>query len=168
MAEKNWFEHYRKNKNYFWGWLLSLLGLGLLGFWVPVGYYFVREQPIPMGNIVIAGDMSTFSIVVLIEAILSGVSIPKKGRPSHFLLISTVIIAVAQVCLYIFVITGTTTTTIKWFILLLTLIAVILSIIYYQYRQIDAEEGADTVVDEENRQVESQASSTTSNSNPLP
>jgi hypothetical protein len=164
-----WIIHYRRHPRYFWGWLLGLIGGGLLGLWIPMALKIAKEEPIPFGMLTISGELSTFSIVVLIESVLTALGQPKSKRALPLAVIALFMI-VFNAVFYTLILTGTNTLTIKWIVLSWGGASVFFAILLYQFKKIDPEESAAAVVEKENQEIENMASPKPDSvsSNPLP
>jgi hypothetical protein len=164
----NWLNNYRKNPKFFWGWLLMLLFLGLLGFWIPLLFKYAKEDSIKINDLIMGGELSTFSIVILIEGFVTGITLPKSKRMSMLFMAVVLIAFIASSGVYFFLVTGIKTITIKNLILYSSIFAITLSVILYQFKTIDLEEGADAFVDSRNATVEGEARTSPDDKNPLP
>lgn len=163
---EKWQENYTMKPSYFWGWILLLVILGMLGFWVPLVYSSLNDKEISLGKTIINGSLSTFSIVILVESLLTGLSLPKNEKASYLLLSIACILILFHSLIYAFIISGTESYKIKWVVLIATLISIIVTILFYQYKNLDLVEGADAYVNKQNDEVENAIQ--VSSENPLP
>src|SRR5258706_16292055 len=107
LFSQKWRENYLVKPLYFWGWVLLLTTLGLFGFWVPIIYNSVNEKAINFWNIVINGSLSSFSIVILVESLLTGLSLPKSEKANYFLLVMTTLLIAIHCLIYGFILAAT-------------------------------------------------------------
>lgn len=164
-----WLVTYNKSRVAFWSWLLALLGLGLLGIWIPLGYMFANEvDKIPFGKLLVSGELSTFSIVIIIEGILMALAKPKQQRTNPVWIVIGFLVLVFNAVFYAMCVSGTNTKTIKVLVLLLTLASIIIAVHHYMYKTIDFDSAIDAVIVDEKASIDRAIEETKNTSNPVP
>lgn len=166
LFSEKWRENYSMKPSYFWGWIILLITIGMFGFWVPLIFNTLNNKEINLGSIIINGSLSSFSIVILIESLLTGSSLPKSAKASHSLLAITCLLITLHCLMYGFIVAGTHTVRIKIVVLVLTIISIFVSILFYQFKNLDLEEGADIYIARQNDEVE--IAILVSSENPIP
>jgi hypothetical protein len=160
--------NYQKSPGNFWAWFSFLFILGLIGTWIPILYKWVKDIDFTFGNIIISGELSTFSIVALIEGAINIYNNPpskKKGWPFFYMIISLFFVIMNSLFYYM-TLDGTNNCKIKFLTLFSSILSCVLAVFLYGFKTIDLEEDADIVTIEENAIVEKSAQS--NNKNPLP
>lgn len=164
---EGWSANYKRSPGYFWGWLIVLVGLGLMAFWIPILKDVTSEIPVAYGRYVIAGELSTFSIVIIIEGYLAAMTRPKGVRINHALIGIGVLILLANMALYIFTMFDIQTHTIKWAILGVFILSLLMAIHLYKYKSIELDEPASILVEEQDESI-NRATNQGPVRNPLP
>jgi hypothetical protein len=164
----DWLQSVKKNIGYFILWIILSLIFGLIGVWLPFLNDYSNETSIACGKIIINGSLSTYSIVILIDAIINVVSNPKIKKDYYLiaLIVFTALIFLLNVVYYVKILDNKQTSTVKWITLWLGLISTLLSIYMYKYKKIDPDEGADAAIEEDNDRVKE--NSKNDNENPIP
>lgn len=151
----DWLQSVKKNKGFFILWIILSLGFGLIGVWLPFLNDYSNEVNIACGNIIINGSLSTYAIVILVDAIINVISNPKIKKDYYLiaLILFTALVFLLNVVFYIKILDEVKTSTVKWITFWLGIISTFLSIYMYKYKKIDPEEGADAIIDDDNERV---------------
>lgn len=158
FAESEWCQSIKKNKWYFIAWFALTLILGLIGVWLPLLNDLSNEKKIVAGEIIVNGSLSTYSIVILIDGVINVISTPKFKKNNFLvvLIIVTFLILIFDIFCYTKIIDNIKTRFIKYMTLVLGILSTFLAIYMYKYKKIDPEEGADSVIEEDDeRMIES-------------
>lgn len=163
----DWLEAVKKNIGFFILWLILTLLFGLIGVWLPLINDLSNENRINFGKIIINGSLSTYTIVILIEASINVFSSPKFLKNYYLisLIAFTFLIFSLNVFCYTKILDGKEGAFVKWMTFLLGLTSTILAVYMYKFKKIDPEEGADIAIEEDNERVKE--NSIIDNDNPI-
>lgn len=163
----DWLESIKKNIGFFILWLVLTLLFGLIGVWLPVINDLSNEKTIQYGKIIINGSLSTYTIVILIEASITVFSNPRFLKNYYLITLITItfLIFLLNIFCYTKILDGKENSFVKWMTFILGVTSTILSIYMYKFKKIDPEEGADAAIEEDNERVLENANN--DNENPV-
>jgi hypothetical protein len=159
--------NFKKSPGHFWAWFCFLFIIGLMGLWIPICYKWIKDLPYTIGNIIISGEFSTFAVVALIEGAINIFNMPpskKKGWPSFYITISLLLILINLFIYYLSL--DTNNGKLKVITLIISILSCVFAVLLYGFKNIDIEEDASIVTEEENKEIEANAQE--SETNPIP
>jgi uncharacterized membrane protein HdeD (DUF308 family) len=155
FLESEWCQSVKKNKWFFIAWIALTLILGLIGVWLPLINDLSNEKNIIVGEIIVNGSLSTYSIVILIDGVINVISTPKFKKNSFLivLIIFTFLVLIFDIFFYTKIIDNTKTHFVKYMTLALGILSTFIAMYMYKYKKIDPEEGADSVIEEDDERM---------------